>query len=160
MSNSIWKTPGFHKAIDNKLKVSKDGKLIYWTMYGWNIPGEDVHDIGVEWAYVEDVLAQADKAERLEKENEAMREEFEVWHGNHKCVLEDNERLQKAVDLAVDALEEMQHWLGVVRCSMISHLNNQNNTLLEHYETDPTVQNIDKAKKILKHYIEQIEHKE
>ena len=64
MSNSIWKKPGFHEAIDDKLKVSKDGKWVYWTMYGWNIPGEDVHDIGVEWAYLEDVLAQADKAER------------------------------------------------------------------------------------------------
>ena len=67
MSNSIWKKPGFHEAIDDKLKVSKDGKWVYWTMYGWNIPGEDVHDIGVEWAYLEDVLAQADKAERLQK---------------------------------------------------------------------------------------------
>ena len=65
MSNSIWKKPGFHEAIDDKLKVSKDGKWVYWTMYGWNIPGEDVHDIGVEWAYLEDVLAQADKAKRL-----------------------------------------------------------------------------------------------
>ena len=64
------------------------------------------------------------------------------------------------LEIARKALEEMQHWLGVVRCSMISHLNNQNNTLLEHYETDSTVQNIDKAKRILKHYIEQIEHKE
>ena len=97
MSNSIWKTPGFHEAIDNKLKVSKDGKWVYWTMYGWNIPGEDVHDIGVEWAYVDDLIAQADKAERLEKENEAMREEFEVWHGNYKCEIEDKERLQKVV---------------------------------------------------------------
>ena len=79
MSNSIWKKPGFHEAIDDKLKVSKDGKWVYWTMYGWNIPGEDVHDIGVEWAYLEDVLAQADKAERL----------------------------QKAVDLAVNVLEEI-----------------------------------------------------
>ena len=67
MSNSIWKKPGFHEAIDDKLKVSKDGKWVYWTMYGWNIPGEDVHDIGVEWAYLEDVLAQADKAKRLQK---------------------------------------------------------------------------------------------
>jgi hypothetical protein len=84
MSNSIWKTPGFHEAIDNKLKVSKDGKWVYWTMYGWNRPGEDVHDIGVEWAYVEDVLAQADKAERL----------------------------QKAVDLAIQRLEQGKQKFG------------------------------------------------
>ena len=68
--------------------------------------------------------------------------------------------LSGKLEIARKALEEMQHWLGVVRCSMISHLNNQNNTLLEYYETDPTVQNIDKAKSVLKHYLEQIEHKE
>lgn len=67
---------------------------------------------------------------------------------------------EKDLEIATEALKEMQHWLGVVRCSMISYLNNQNNTLLEHYETDPTVQNIDKAKSILKQYLEQIEHKE
>lgn len=67
MSNSIWHKAGFHEAIDNKLKSSKDGKWIYWTMYGWNIAGEDVHDIGVEWAYLTDIIAQADKAERLQK---------------------------------------------------------------------------------------------
>lgn len=77
MSNSIWKTPGFHEAIDDKLKVSKDGKWVYWTMYGWNIPGEDVHDIGVEWAYLEDVLAQADKAERLQKAVDCALEELQ-----------------------------------------------------------------------------------
>lgn len=33
----------------------------------------------------------------LEKENEAMREEFEVWHGNYKCEIEEKERLQKVV---------------------------------------------------------------
>lgn len=67
---------------------------------------------------------------------------------------------QKDLGIARKALKETQHWLGVVRCSAVSHLNNQNNTLLEHYETDPTVQNIDKAKSILKQYLEQIEHKE
>lgn len=79
--------------------------------------------------------------------------------GNH-TIWEKLIQSQEDLEVARKALEEMQHWLGVVRISMISHLNNQNNTLLEHYETDPTVQNIDKAKRILKHYIEQIEHKE
>jgi len=68
--------------------------------------------------------------------------------------------LSGKLEIARKALEDMQHWLGVIRCSMVSHLNNQNNTLLEHYETDPTVQNIDKAKSILKQYLEQIKHKE
>lgn len=67
MSSSIWHKPGYQPAVGDKAKVSRDGGLIYWTAHGWNRPGEDVHDIGVEWAYVEDVLAQADKAERLQK---------------------------------------------------------------------------------------------
>ena len=62
MSNSIWHKSGYQPAVGDKAKVSRDGGLIYWTAHGWNRPGEDVHDIGVEWAYVEDVLAQADKA--------------------------------------------------------------------------------------------------
>lgn len=92
MCNSIWKKPGFHEAIDDKLKVSKDGKWVYWTMYGWNIPGEDVHDIGVEWAYLEDVLAQADKAERLQKAVDLianMEQCCEKW-GCQKDIIIDN----------------------------------------------------------------------
>lgn len=58
------------------------------------------------WNFLDDLIAQADKAERLEKENEAMREEFEVWHGNYKCEVEEKERLQKAVDKAIWILEE------------------------------------------------------
>lgn len=60
-----------------------------------------------EYCYLDDLIAQANKAERLEKENEAMRQEFEVWHGNHECVLEDKERLQKAVDSALGWLEKV-----------------------------------------------------
>ena len=55
--SSIWHKAGFHEAIDDKLKVSKDGKWVYWTMYGWNIPGKDVHDIGCKWAYLDDLIA-------------------------------------------------------------------------------------------------------
>lgn len=55
--SDVWHKAGFHEAIDDKLKVSKDGKWVYWTMYGWNIPGEDAHDIGCEWCYLDDLLA-------------------------------------------------------------------------------------------------------
>ena len=77
MSKDIWHKAGFHEAIDDKLKVSKDGKWVYWTMYGWNIAGEDAHDIGCEWCYLDDLLA-------LETELE---------------------RTRKALDVAVDALK-------------------------------------------------------
>ena len=79
MSKDIWHKAGFHEAIDDKLKVSKDGKWVYWTMYGWNIAGEDVHDIGCEWAYLDDLLA---------------------------CEQE-LDRTRKALDLAVDALQKI-----------------------------------------------------
>ena len=55
--SDIWHKAGFHEAIDDKLKVSRDGKWVYWTMYGWNIAGEDAHNIGCEWAYLDDLLA-------------------------------------------------------------------------------------------------------
>lgn len=64
------------------------------------------------WAYITDIIAQADKAERLEKENEAMREEFEVWHGNHKCVLKDKERLQKIAERQNEILQDNFATLG------------------------------------------------
>lgn len=108
MSNLIWKTDGLREASTKKLILyfAGGGRIPYT---GWNHP--DIMMLSssneswwnytdvMRWCYADDLIAQADKAERLEKENEAMREEFEVWHGNHKCVLEDNERLQKAVDL-------------------------------------------------------------
>jgi len=102
MSNSIWKKPGFHEAIDDKLKVSKDGKWVYWTMYGWNIPGEDVHDIGVEWAYLEDVLAQADKAERLQKAVDCALEELQR-------VAEDEDIDWLRAESARTTIDEIEH---------------------------------------------------
>lgn len=77
--SDIWHKAGFHEAIDDKLKVSRDGKWVYWTMYGWNIAGEDAHDIGCEWAYLDDLLA---------------------------CEQE-LDRTRKALDAAVDALKEI-----------------------------------------------------
>ena len=41
---------------------------------------------------------------RLMKENEAMRDEFELWHYNHKCVLEELESARQALkDHSADA---------------------------------------------------------
>jgi hypothetical protein len=94
--------------------------------------------------------------EKYEQSQKDLEESQQATLQNAQTVLE----IHKDLEIAQKALEDMQHWLGVIRCSMVSHLNNQNNTLFEHYETDPTVQNIDKAKCILKHYIEQIEHKD
>ena len=112
MSNLIWKTrdeepkkyPILALGDDCKYYVLESPKLGTGDL-GWK---HRCHDYIKHYCYLENLIAKANMAERLEKENEAMREEFEVWHGNHKCVLEDNERLQKAVDFAVDALKEIK----------------------------------------------------
>lgn len=111
MSNLIWKT-GSPKGIHEEDRLGdyyvaefhrEDGSNFYEAGGTCDICG-----MPDRWTFLTDLIAQADKAERLEEENEAMREEFEVWHGNHKCVLEDNERLQKAVDLALDTLKKAE----------------------------------------------------
>ena len=113
MSNSIWKTPDQKPdgADTRKQILFYAGGSMSFLYLGWHYPdkgfGSWNYDDVQQWAYLEDVLAQADKAERLEEENEAMREEFEVWHGNHKCVLEDNERLQKTLEALKDFITKL-----------------------------------------------------
>lgn len=99
MSNSIWKTPdqkpdGFkpHRILVI-YEAHDEPELMFSPQYDTLTDHRYVN----RWCYWDEFIAQANKAERLEKENEAMREEFEVWHGNHKCVLEDKERLLKVV---------------------------------------------------------------
>lgn len=65
-------------------------------------------------------------------------------------------RTRKALDIAVDALKEQQRWLGIIRISMVSHLNNEKGTVFQPYDADPTVLNIGKAKVLLNNAIEQI----
>lgn len=108
MSNSIWKTPK---------ESPRQEQLVAWVDRKGMHAGRfdtcyncfcacaqyfvDLKKVK-KWCSLEnleDLIAQADKAKRLEEENEAMRDEFEVWHGNYECVVEDKERLQKAVDL-------------------------------------------------------------
>lgn len=80
---SIWKTGNLQKADTRKqiLFYAGGGRFPY---YGWSHPnkgviGTWVYDDVQKWCYVDDLIAQADKAKRL----------------------------QKAVDLAVDYLEQV-----------------------------------------------------
>lgn len=104
MSNSIWKKPDQKPEPDARRWIYEKPSptFPYGVSYRHTITAGWL--VKAEWAYVDDLIAQADKAERLEKENEAMREEFEVWHGNYKCEIEEKKRLQKAVDLAQERL--------------------------------------------------------
>lgn len=111
MSDSIW-----HKASEkpelNKYVVARKHGFAQWKVFKFDNKTTFYEPFTDDlWAYMADVITQADKAElqtdkvaRLEKENEAMREEFEVWHGNYECEVEEKERLQKAVDLAQERL--------------------------------------------------------
>ena len=66
------------------------------------------------------------------------------------------DRACKALGVAVDALKEQQRWFGVIRVSLISHLNNEYGTVFKSYDADPTVVNVKRANDILNTAIEQI----
>lgn len=60
MSNSIWKTPDQKPDIDKQILIINDfGYVIYF--------GKCAVAPGNKWCYVDDLIAQADKAERLQK---------------------------------------------------------------------------------------------
>ena len=74
MSNSIW-----HKR-DETPKDFCDVVLANFTTGSCCVFFSPFHNLSFDydrWAYLTDVIAQANKAERLEKENEAMLEELE-----------------------------------------------------------------------------------
>lgn len=110
MSNSIW-----HKR-DETPKDFCEVVLSDFATGSCCVFLSPFHDLSFNydrWCYFDELLAQADKAERLEEENEAMRDEFEVWHGNYECVVEDKERLQKAVDYALHVLDNVSEIGGI-----------------------------------------------
>ena len=80
-----------------------------------------------------------------------------VWHKVCEEISIKRNTIRKALDVAVDALKEQQRWLGTIRISMVSHLNNEKGTVFQHYDADPTVLNIGKAKVLLNNALEQIE---
>lgn len=128
MSNSIW-----HKK--HMFLVDRNGQVVVKLDDGtydiiWVIKDKPLQDVVVfntngitfirEYCYIDDLIAQADKAEQLKKENEAMREEFEVWHGNYECEVEEKRRLQKG-------LEEIKNQLEYRACLECKHCNQQLN---------------------------------
>nr|DAO76780.1 MAG TPA: hypothetical protein [Microviridae sp.] len=65
-------------------------------------------------------------------------------------------RTRKALKIAVDALKEQQRWIGVIRVSLISHLNNEYGTLFKSYDADPTVVNTKRARDMLNTALDEI----
>lgn len=106
MNNSIWKTPDQKPdmfkphTIMVAYEAHDEAELILSTQYEAYAADRYIN----RWCYLDDLIAQADKAGRLEKENEAMRDEFELWHYNHKRVLEELESARRALkDHSADA---------------------------------------------------------
>lgn len=110
MSNSIWNKYDIKDMPDeNKLVVLVDKDDGFYNAHfvdkiDWI---NDWYDHIEKWCYLDDLIAQVDKAERLQKENDAMREEFEVWHGNYKCEVEEKERLQRVVFFLIGHLRDV-----------------------------------------------------
>lgn len=65
MSNSIWKTPD-QKPEPNKTIVAKIAQTGFYVDYK-TIKGMETLPNFEKWCYIDDLIAQADKAERLEK---------------------------------------------------------------------------------------------
>lgn len=122
MSNSIWHKASEKPELNKHVVVRKHG-FAQWKVFKFDNKTTFYEPFTDDlWAYVAYIIAQADKAERLEKENEAMREEFEVWHENYKCEVEDKERLQKG-------LEDIKNQLEYRACLECKHCNQQLNAI-------------------------------
>lgn len=65
MSNSIWKTPDQKPEKENHIVLVGAWATCLW--YGGEKPEEIFWENVKRWAYLEDIIAQADKAERLQK---------------------------------------------------------------------------------------------
>ena len=78
MSNSIWKTPEQKPEKENHIVLVGAWATCLW--YGGEKPEEIFWENVKRWAYLEDIIAQADKAERLQKiaerQNDILQDNF------------------------------------------------------------------------------------
>ena len=90
MSNSIWKTPDQKPDIDKQILIINDlGYIIYF--------GKCAVAPGNKWAYIDDLIAQADKAERLQKGVEALKDFITKLYLNGNITDEQLERYKNTM---------------------------------------------------------------
>ena len=75
MSNSIWKMPDQKPEKENHIVLVGAWSTCLW--YGGEKPEEIFWENVKRWAYLEDIIAQADKAERLQKAVDVAEEELQ-----------------------------------------------------------------------------------
>ena len=75
MSNSIWKTPDQKPEKENDIVLVGAWATCLW--YGGEKPEEIFWENVKRWAYLEDIIAQANKVERLQKAVDSALEELQ-----------------------------------------------------------------------------------
>ena len=134
MSKDIWHKPIETTDVDNNLIIDD------WTNRTYELGYFDDKDMIFR---------------NLRNDDTYFEESMMRWCDVNELI-DDYDRTRKALDVAVDALKEQQRWFGVIRVSLISHLNNEYGTLFKSYDADPTVVNIKRANDILNRALEQI----
>lgn len=77
MSNSIWRTPDQKPEKENHIVLVGAWATCLW--YGGEKPEEIFWENVKRWAYLEAIIAQADKAERLQKGIDLLFRQASVW---------------------------------------------------------------------------------
>lgn len=130
MVKNIWHTTEQKPEDDNNITFYVEECLYS----GYYIPEHNQYGIfgasKVEkWCYTRELSSYIIA---LEEENEAMREEFEVWHGNYKCEVEEKERLQKG-------LEDIKNQLEYRACLECKHCNQHLNAIEILKDVEPLI---------------------
>lgn len=105
MSNSIWHKPDQKPDIDKQILVKNDFDYIIYFGKCAVVPGN-------KWAYIDELIAQADKAERLQKAvdvaGEALKYERQRGLDNTATLFAVGTKADKALDEIRQLIKENQ----------------------------------------------------
>ena len=110
MSNSIWKKPDQKPEKENHIVLVGAWATCLW--YGGEKPEEIFWENVKRWAYLEEIIAQADKAERLQKAvdiaEEALKYARQRWLDNTATLFAVGTKADKALDEIRQLIKENQ----------------------------------------------------